>query len=53
MGQSSFTFEDFSYYSGLQIKYDPGVNLVFAGFVLLLLGLLGRYWHLFFMREGD
>ncbi len=53
MGQYSFTFEGFSYYSGLQIKYDPGVNLVFAGFILLLLGLLGRYWHLFFMREGD
>ena len=53
MGQYSFTFEDFSYYSGLQIKNDPGVNLVFAGFILLLLGLLGRYWHLFFMREGD
>ena len=53
MGQYSFIFEDFSYYSGLQIKYDPGVNLVFVGFILLLLGLLGRYWHLFFMREGD
>lgn len=53
MGQYSFTFEDFSYYSGLQLKYDPGVTLVFAGFILLLLGLLGRYWRLFFSREGD
>ncbi|MEQ8200121.1 MAG: cytochrome c biogenesis protein ResB [Syntrophomonadaceae bacterium] len=53
MGQYRFSFEDYAYYSGLQIKYDPGVNLVFAGFILLLLGLLGRYWRLFFAREGD
>ncbi len=53
MGTYIFTFEDFFYYSGLQIKYDPGVDLVFAGFILLLLGLLGRYWHLFLARGED
>lgn len=53
LGQYRFAFQDFSYYSGLQVKYDPGVNLVFAGFILLLLGLLGRYWRLLFTRGGD
>lgn len=53
MGRYKFAFEDFSYYSGLQIKHDPGVTLVFAGFILLLLGLLGRYWHLFLARGED
>jgi len=53
MGRYRFVFEDFSYYSGLQIKHDPGVNLVFIGFILLLLGLLGRYGRLFLAREGD
>jgi len=53
MGKYQISFQEFSYYSGLQIKYDPGVNLVFVGFILLLLGLLARYWHLFLAREED
>lgn len=53
MGPYLFTFDNFSYYSGLQIKYDPGIKIVFAGFILLLAGLLGRYWRVFFAPKGD
>lgn len=53
LGPYKLRFDDFSYYSGLLIKYDPGVKLVFTGFILLLLGLITRYWHTFFWPKGD
>ena len=53
LGQYQFSFKGYSYYSGLEIKSDPGVNMVFAGFILLLIGLIARYWQLFFARKGD
>lgn len=53
LGQYQFRFDGFSYYSGLEIKSDPGVKLVFAGFILLLIGLSARYWQLFFARKVD
>ncbi|NLK52281.1 MAG: cytochrome c biogenesis protein ResB [Syntrophomonadaceae bacterium] len=52
LGAYRFVFEGFTYYSGLQLKYDPGVNLVFLGFGLLLLGLMARYWQLIFPGKG-
>jgi len=53
LGGYKFGFQNFSYYSGLLIKEDPGVKLVFLGFGLMLLGLLGRYGRLFFTAEGE
>ena len=32
------------YVSGLQVKKDPGAGIVYAGFVLIILGLLGVYF---------
>lgn len=48
-----FRFDGYSYYSGLEIKSDPGVYLVYTGFVFLLIGLIARYWQLFFIRKVD
>lgn len=33
-----------TYISGLQVKKDPGVPVVYAGFILIILGLLGVYF---------
>lgn len=40
-GDFIFTFEDFDglYYSGLQIRKDPGVNIVRVGFILIVVGV--------------
>lgn len=45
----SIEIEDFDpvYYTGLQVSRDPGVGLVYAGFVLMLLGL----WIALFMSH--
>lgn len=51
LGQYQFRFEGYSYYSGLEIKSDPGVKVVFAGFILLLIGLMGRYWQVLFAKK--
>ncbi|WP_207642046.1 cytochrome c biogenesis protein ResB [Syntrophomonas zehnderi] len=48
LGLFTLRFDNYSYFSGLQVKEDPGVYLVFAGFILLILGILARYWQLFF-----
>jgi cytochrome c biogenesis protein len=53
LGAYKIAFQNFAYYSGLLIKEDPGVKIVFVGFGLLLLGLLGRYGRLFFAAEGE
>lgn len=53
IGDYQFSFDDFSYYSGLLIKQDPGVYLVFAGFILLLLAMLTRYGPTFITRKAD
>ncbi|MBR5969296.1 MAG: cytochrome c biogenesis protein ResB [Lachnospiraceae bacterium] len=37
------TFDDYRYYTGLQAKYDPGVKVIFAGFLLIFAGLVIRY----------
>lgn len=37
------TFDNYRYFTGLQIKKDPGTNVVFCGFALLLLGFVIRY----------
>lgn len=36
-------FDGYAYYTGLQAKYDPGVRVIFAGFLLFLVGLTIRY----------
>lgn len=36
-------FDEYSYYTGLQAKYDPGVRVIFSGFVLILVGLIVRF----------
>ncbi|AQS58949.1 cytochrome c biogenesis protein ResB [Desulforamulus ferrireducens] len=43
VGSVAVTFEDYRYYTGLEIKRDPGVKVVYGGFVLMLLGLACRY----------
>jgi cytochrome c biogenesis protein len=35
------------YYTGLQVSYDPGVHVVYAGFVLMIVGC----WVAFFMSH--
>lgn len=45
----SITFDDYTYYTGLQAKYDPGVKVIFTGFFLVFAGLVIRYSHL--MRQ--
>jgi cytochrome c biogenesis protein len=51
LGEYQMCLEGFSYYSGLIIKEDRGVYLVFTGFILLLLGMVGRYWSVFLPRK--
>lgn len=42
----SITFDGLSSYTGLQVKKDPGVNLVWLGSALLMIGLfLSFYWR--------
>jgi cytochrome c biogenesis protein len=42
----SLTFDGLSNYTGLQVKKDPGVNLVWLGCALLMFGLvLSFYWR--------
>lgn len=42
----SITFDGYRYYSGLQMKYDPGIPIIFCGFLLICLGLLMMYIQL-------
>lgn len=37
------SFDDYGYYTGLQIKYDPGIPIIFSGFFLVCMGLMMRY----------
>ena len=39
----TITFDGYRYYSGLQMKYDPGIPVIFCGFLLLCLGLAFLY----------
>lgn len=41
--EDSFVFLDYKYYSTLIIKKDPGINIIFMGFVLMVIGLSLRY----------
>lgn len=37
------SFDSYRYYSGLQVRYDPGIPVIYTGFFLLCLGLVIRY----------
>ncbi len=37
------TFTAYRYYTGLEIKKDPGVRVVYAGFIIVMLGFILRY----------
>lgn len=52
LGSYSLRFDTFYPYSGLQIKQDSGVYMVFAGFIILLAGLGIRYWFAFWGKKG-
>lgn len=39
----SIAFEDYRYYTGLEVKKDPGVKVVYGGFLLMVLGIVCRY----------
>lgn len=39
----SVTFDGYRYYSGLQMKYDPGIPIIFLGFLLICVGLILLY----------
>ncbi|WXJ95346.1 Cytochrome c biogenesis protein CcsB [Neomoorella carbonis] len=43
VGGYPVTFSGYRYYTGLEIKKDPGVGILYAGFVILLVGLVIRY----------
>ncbi len=36
-------FMNSGYSTGLQIKYDPGINIIFAGFLIVILGMIIRF----------
>ncbi|MEG6616736.1 cytochrome c biogenesis protein ResB [Peptococcaceae bacterium 1198_IL3148] len=38
------TFSDYQYYTGLEVKRDPGVKIVYVGFALMTMGFLIRYF---------
>lgn len=38
------TFTSYNYYTGLEVKQDPGVEIVYIGFILMLIGFLLRYF---------
>lgn len=38
------TFSGYGYYTGLEVKQDPGVKIVYTGFVLIVIGFLIRYF---------
>jgi hypothetical protein len=42
--QSTFGRDDIGPYSGIMVVSDSGVWAVFAGFALIVLGLIGRFW---------
>ena len=44
----SITFDGYRYYTGLQMKYDPGIPVIFFGFLLICLGLV----VLFFLKRN-
>lgn len=44
IGGYPVTFTSYKYYTGLEVKRDPGVKIVYAGFALLTLGFLIRYF---------
>ncbi|MDD3853343.1 MAG: cytochrome c biogenesis protein ResB [Syntrophomonadaceae bacterium] len=52
LGSYHLRFDIFFPYSGLQIKQDSGVYMVFAGFIILLAGLGMRYWFVFMDKKG-
>ena len=37
------SFDDYRYYTGLQVRYDPGIPVIYTGFFLLTAGLLIRF----------
>lgn len=39
----SIRFDGYRYYSGLQMKYDPGIPIIFFGFLLICIGLVLLY----------
>ena len=39
----TIAFDGYRYYTGLEVKKDPGVKVVYGGFFLMLLGLACRY----------
>ena len=47
LGGYTIVFQGFAPYTGLTIKEDRGINMVFTGFALLSVGLLIRYRNLY------
>lgn len=43
LGQYTVDFKDYRYYSGLNVKKDPGVKLIFGGFFMMTISFLLRY----------
>lgn len=43
IGEVEIHFERFLPYTGLRVKYDPGIPVVFVGFLLSILGLALRF----------
>lgn len=43
VGGYTVTFFDYRYFSGLTLKKDPGIGVLYAGFLVLLAGLILRY----------
>lgn len=36
-------FHDYQYITGVQIKYDPGIMVIFTGFIAVMIGLVIRF----------
>ncbi|MFP5521734.1 cytochrome c biogenesis protein ResB [Peptococcus simiae] len=52
LGNMQVTFDEFVPYTGLRVKYDCGVPVVFVSFILALVGLVLRYLDDIRLKKG-
>lgn len=50
---TSVTFTSYGYYTGLEVKNDKGIVIVYTGFGLLLFGLSLRYLAPYLNKQGE
>ncbi|SDD28944.1 cytochrome c biogenesis protein ResB [Peptococcus niger] len=53
IGNLQISFDDYVPYTGLRVKYDCGIPVVFVSFILALAGLFLRYMDEIRLKKGD